>query len=949
MFGIILFPDQISILSELILTVLVFAFLYLTGYSFIAILAKIGRTKDPIDELATLQKVCFRLFIGMAFTFIFLSVLSIFKLAFNQECYLFLAAVIALSSFLFFLKLKEKHNFKKKIHIVTSLPTIAVIFVIFAVLIFSSNLISGYYGSTNDDGSYHTFKIRVIMDNPISLITHSNEPYASYTDIYPSLAHCLSASFVVLFGVPIQDIVIMFCAIMPSMISLAFFASMYTIFKNKIVSLISAILSGFFTLGYSWGPMAFNALPLLMSFFITISGLGLIFYIFQKKTFNWMAAFIISLVFIVALQTYYISWLVIVSWIITLITIKFSRQRLKLNYNSFRKLVNRHYLSIFGAFLIPATILVPYIITFYNNRNPALQNYPPDIPLQIFTSGRTFIVNLIQQRTTFNWPFDILATANFFQKFGSILSLSALAIIILPILFIVLRFSNNISKIDLLKGYVLSFCLFLLLMASLVFTTNTSIGKIVVSFVDPERMWQHIFITGVMLTSVAIFLCGFSLYSLIKRLLTYKFRQDKSHKINRLIAIFVLSIIIFNIGVIASSSLVPEFERNYNGIATSLNTFHSIGQEDLQMMYWIKDNIAHDSTILVSAGDSGEYLTSVTQIPTVYNYDNRVYSTKYQNLISNLSSNPLDQSVIQPMLEYNISYLYIGSIATKYSTDLNRGYFSEAQFKEVPYLNIVKQIANCYLFKFDQTKAKIYLSEQNKFDKCYFVDPEYAKSHVVNLENLTEYLDASNFKSLNAQQLANWMQQKIDNDSAPASTVIMTMGTIPDTIANGLSNNTLLLKYLKAGGRITWIGDVPLFYQSHSDGTVKEWGTLGALNLLGVDIKIWDSNATTSEITSKGLEWGMRLPNYATSQRPASNESVTTILASVKGYASSWQKNFDENYPNSGFICYSYADYDGSDNLRNRDVVNLATIPFELESIKYFFIKLTDLTRNNGD
>jgi hypothetical protein len=115
---------------------------------------------------------------------------------------------------------------------------------------------------------------------------------------------------------------------------------------------------------------------------------------------------------------------------------------------------------------------------------------------------------------------------------------------------------------------------------------------------------------------------------------------------------------------------------------------------------------------------------------------------------------------------------------------------------------------------------------------------------------------------------------------------------------------------------------------------VTEWGTLGALNLLGVDIKIWDSNATTSQITPEGLTWGMRLPNYATSQRPATKESVTTILAVVEGYASSWEKNLNADYPNSGFICYSYANYDGTDNLRNRDVVNLSTVPFELEMIK---------------
>ena len=776
-------------LSEVLLALLVFSFLYLSGYVFVGIISKIGKTRDPFAELSNLQKVNFRIFTGIAFTFIILSILSVFKLTFNQECYLYLTAIIGLGSYLIFFQLKKNHSLRKKINLINNLPTIATILVILTVLVLCANLVSGYYGSTNDDGSFHTFKIRVIMDNPVSLITHSYQPYALYVDIYPSLAHCLSASFVVLFGVPIQDIVIMFCAILPAMIALAFFASIEAIIKNKIISLIGSILSGFFTLGYSWGPMAFNNLPLLMSFFIATSGLGLIFLLLQKKAFNWIDAFIISLIFIVALQTYYVSFLVIIFWTAILLLIKIARQPSKLRYNNLRKIGNRNYLSTIGAFLIPLTILVPYIITFYNNRDPSLQNYPSDIPLQYFTSGRTLIINLIQQRTTFNWLFDIPATAIFFQEFGKILTLSALAIIILPTLFIILHFTNGTLKKDVFKGYALTFSLFLLLMAFLTFTTNTSIGKIVTSVVDPERMWQHVFITGVILTSVVIFLGGYSMYFLINHIWTSKHGKIRSNNTNRIVTIIMLSIIIFHIGLITSSSFLPEFEGKYNAITVSLNTFRSIGKDDLQLMQWIKNNISHNSTILVSAGDSGQYLTSVTQIPTIYNYDNRIYSMKYQNLISNLSSNPLDQSVIQPMIDYNISYVYIGSTSTNYSRDLYRGTFIETQLKEVPYFNLVKQIGNCSLFKFDQIKAQIFLSTQDELDKRYFVDPTYNTSHVINIANLTAYLDDSKFGSLNAQQLADWMQQKIINGTAPKSTLVMTMGTIPDNIASAPTNN----------------------------------------------------------------------------------------------------------------------------------------------------------------
>ena len=316
---------------------------------------------------------------------------------------------------------------------------------------------------------------------------------------------------------------------------------------------------------------------------------------------------------------------------------------------------------------------------------------------------------------------------------------------------------------------------------------------------------------------------------------------------------------------------------------------------------------------------------------TIYNYDNRIYSIKYQNLISNLSRNPFAIEIIQPLIDYNISYIYVGSISTNYTENLNDRTFNTTILNKVPYLTMVKQVDNCSLFKLDQTEAKMYAEAKSNLDKRYFFDVSYATFHVINNENLSNYLDHSGFKKLNSQELETWLQEKITEGNAPNSTLIMTMGTIPDTIADSLNNETLIVKYLRAGGRITWIGDVPLFYQSHNNGTVTTWGTAGALKMLGVDLKIWDFNSTVSIITSKGEEWGMSLPDFGTSQRPATEKSVSIVLAEVQGYASSWLKNYNSTYPNSGFIRYSYVDYDGANDQRNSDVVNLATIPFEVE------------------
>jgi hypothetical protein len=923
--------NQITLFNELIFAGLATAFLYSSGFAFVGIIAKLGKLNDPFVGLSIFQKISFRILLGMGFTFIFFSILSIFESTFVQICYTYLAIVMGLCSFLLFKKFRNaKGFFNRKSIMGLSLFTVLTLIVILITLILSANLISGYYGSTNNDGGYHTFKIRVIIDNPISLITHSSQPYASYTDVYPSLAHCLGASFVTLFEIPIQDVVTMFCAILPALICLALCSAIYTITKNRLIALIGSAISGFLTLGYTWGPMAFNALPLMLSFFISATGLGLIYYFFKSNDKSWLHYFILGVIFVVSLGTYYVSFIVILFWVLILFAAKFANLSFRIRLSRFHSIISREKTKMIFAFIVPVITILPYLVIFFATRNTATQGLPSDIPSGYFSSGREFIVNLIQQRTTFNWLLDVPATANFFSQFGSILSLSSLSIIALPAMLAVYILAKNKSKRYLLTSYSLVFGLFLILMAFLTLGTNTSIGKFFLSFFDPERIWQHIFIPGIIMTSMVIFLAGYLSYIGIKQL--WKRTEDLSHrKRNRLLAALILLIIVFNVISICSSSFLNEFETQYNAIGGSLNTFHSIGQDDVQIMSWIKNNIPSTSKILVSTGDSGQYITPVTGVQSIYSYDNRIYSLKYGTLVSQLSENPFNPEAILSMLDYNISYVYIGSISTRFSLDANSACFNATLLRETPYFSLVKQIGNSSLFKFDQNKAIDFSLSEARLEKRYFIEENHAINHVVNLLNLTSYLNHSGFNSIDPTQLAAWIKTKIDSGEAPDSSLIMIMGNVPDTIADSPSNNSLIRRYLDAGGRVTWVGDVPFFFQSRINETSTYWGPFGASSILGVDVKVWDFNSTVSIVTPQGLSWGMRLHDYSTSQRPATNETITNVLAAVQGYASSWHKNFNQTYPNSGFIYYSYVDYDGANSLRNNDIVNLATIPYALE------------------
>jgi hypothetical protein len=689
--------------------------------------------------------------------------------------------------------------------------------------------------------------------------------------------------------------------------------------------------------------MSFNALPLLFSFYISVSGMGLFFEFLYKKDVDWPKSLLTGLVLFLAFQTYYVSFLILILWLLALSVTKIFRDPVRIAIRKMgSSMLNRKALISIIAFLVPLALLSPYVYIGLTHMTPAQQSYPSDIDMQIFSEGRDSIIKLVQQRVTFNWVLDIPTLADMLGRFGQIFTLASLAVCVIPVLYLVMKiWEQNSSNYGILRSLLLVYAFSLMLMGFLTFSTNLQVGKFILSFVDPERTWQNLLIPSVLLTSVILFFCGYATFVSFKFLRAHLRRKlfwddvlerKVPRKAIRVVAVVLLSIFVFNLALVATNSFLPEFQVSYNEISSYLNTFSAIRQDDLVVMNWIKQNASKDSVILVSAGDSGQFLTAITQRKTVYSYDNRIHSQKYANLVAGLSSNAFNLNLVPSLLDYNISYVYVGSIATSYSNAPYRSHFNPEKLRNTPYFELVENSGDAWLFKFDPLLAKLDLDSLQKLDKCYYMDLNYPAMHVINLQNVSEYLDNCSFRRLDAEQLIEWLSLQIANGTAPESSLIMTMGVAPDMAVQGLDNTTLLRRYLDAGGRVTWIGDVPFFYQGHKSGSLTTWGLAGASTIINVNFELWDYNSTAASVTDKGFEWGMTLPDIAASQRPVSNDEITTILSEVEGYASSWQKNFNASYPNSGFIRYSYADYDGSDVDRNKDVVNLATIPLLFEN-----------------
>jgi hypothetical protein len=929
----------ITLFDSLLFSLLAIIVLYLVGFGSLKLICSLSKKTDPFASLDLFQKISFRIFFGFVFVFFFLFIFSLTGLSFSSITLLVMVITIGVPLVLYArsLHVSFRLDFLRKFSYRSYLLGLVVLVIICVTLYFSSLLTVGMFGTTNDDGAFHTSIIRVILDNPSAIFTGSTQPYAAFINTYPSATHVVSAFFVTLFGVPIQKIVLLLSVVLPCLLGLSIYSTLKCLFGSKFLSVCGLVISAFFSFALFWGPICWAGLPLLLSFFVSINALSLVFMFFEGEERTWLNALLIGFCFFIAVNTYPVALLMTFLWFLMLFFVKvgFRIKELRSVQRLFYTLFTRKNIVLLIMLLVPVFFASPYLYNAYTHSNAFLQNYPSDVQFNEYVSGTNFLNGLVKARIDFNWVVDLPSLAIFFSGFDKLFALSSFAIIVLAIFYFARVFKYNLVSKQFFRSACFVYFFFLFMMAFLALIVYVPIGFL--AFFDTERVWQHLFILGSILTAVVIFTGGLIFFRFASNIFKSSSKMSLLNRRVTKVLLGILSvIIIFNVGLV-SLPVISGSQATYGVFRGSLNHFSSLGSDDITLMTWVKEKVPSDTHILVSAGDSGQYLTAVTQLQTMYSYDMRVFSQSYLNLMSYMTSNPFDFRAIGLLLDYNISYVYIGSIATTYSLNYSfREHFNASKLLSLPYFSVEKQVGDAWLLKFNASFASTAYKSYEALDKAYYWDDRYPVSHVNDSKELCAYLTDANFKRLNADELRLWMSRHISENSSQYSTLIMAMGVAPDTVVN-LSADSLFRNYLDSGGHVVWIGDVPFSYQGHKDGTQTVWGDAGPVKVLGVHFLYWDFNATPAAITNEGYHWGMSLPDYAPSQRPVILEDVTTVLSQTHGYPSSWFKNFNPALPFTGLTRYSYQDFNGSDSARINDAVNLAVYPVVLGSVDRSF------------
>lgn len=128
-------------------------------------------------------------------------------------------------------------------------------------------------------------------------------------------------------------------------------------------------------------------------------------------------------------------------------------------------------------------------------------------------------------------------------------------------------------------------------------------------------------------------------------------------------------------------------------------------KQDLQLMLWIKENLAKNAIILVNNFQSGTFIPSLANRKVIYPDFASSYSASYQELETLLEENSLNATALDLMTHFNITDIYVGSGVSSF--DNGKYQWNPELFLGNPNFELVKNFGDAYLFQFNYTNPNI--------------------------------------------------------------------------------------------------------------------------------------------------------------------------------------------------------------------------------------------------
>jgi hypothetical protein len=112
------------------------------------------------------------------------------------------------------------------------------------------------------------------------------------------------------------------------------------------------------------------------------------------------------------------------------------------------------------------------------------------------------------------------------------------------------------------------------------------------------------------------------------------------------------------------------------------------------------------------------------------------------------------------------------------------------------------------------------------------------RDYLVNNGSGSFAFDSSRYQFVekDADRVKTWIDTLLSQKKAPNTVLVMAKDVCPATICEGMSINATIIRYLREGGRVVWMGDIPFYYQGLIDGDYlnRTWNWTGMKTMLGV-------------------------------------------------------------------------------------------------------------------
>ena len=196
----------------------------------------------------------------------------------------------------------------------------------------------------------------------------------------------------------------------------------------------------------------------------------------------------------------------------------------------------------------------------------------------------------------------------------------------------------------------------------------------------------------------------------------------------------------------------------------------------------------------------------------------------------------------------------------------------------------------------------IAIEEGRELYKAVYL-PEFENEHpLLSEKKIAPYLREYGYQKLDTITLKSFMEKRIEDQKA--SVIVFSHQYLPKAVSGENANQSLLKRYMEAGGRVVWLNYFPNLWTV--DGAMNIIGSNPqyAIDLLEIDFDVnMDYGTYFAKATPEGLEWNLPASFNAPGSSISDKSKVIPLALNEFGRIAAFWKPFGDKQ-SGGFVSF---------------------------------------------